>query len=213
MNHQAYASRCSLCRGNGYIVDISQKCMRCKGSGDESNRSTPLAQLWSEIERLQSDINDGVARQAQRAARGLSPDATRKASFARCPGCKGNGFTTDASFGSVHDISKCRSCNGTGTLGAALPVIERLWYEIERLRREMERRIATAVENYRTAPPESTNEDLCFYILGLDDGANREAVKKAYKQKATECHPDSGGSDLAFRAVRAAYDNLMEGLP
>jgi DnaJ-class molecular chaperone len=210
MNHPAH-SNCSLCRGNGYIVDVSQKCMRCKGSGDESNGYTPLARLWGEIERLQKDINDGVTRQAQRIARGITDDAPRRPSFARCPGCKGNGFTTDRP--AFHDISKCRSCNGTGTTGMALPVIERLWYEIDRLKREMERRIADAVKNYQTAPPEVINEDLCLHILGLAEGADREAVKKAYKQKATESHPDSGGSDLAFRAVRAAYDHLMEGSP
>lgn len=199
---------CSQCRGAGYVVDITQRCLRCKGSGDERNANTPMARLWVEISRLQQAANDQATKQAQRFTRGIADGDEQRPSFARCPGCKGNGFTTD--HPPYHDISKCRSCNGTGTIGRALPVIERLWYEIDRLKREMERRIADAVKG-RVSQPEVTNDDLCLHILGVEEGADREAVKRAYKQKATESHPDSGGSALAFRAVRAAYDHLMEG--
>lgn len=201
---------CSQCRGAGYVVDITQRCLRCKGSGDETNSNTPMARLWSEISRLQQEANDQATREAQRFTRGRADGDPPRPTFARCLECKGNGFTSDNSYRNVHDISKCRSCNGTGTTGRALPVIERLWYEIERLKREMERRIAEAVKG-RRAEPVTTDEDLCFHILGLEEGSDREAVKKAYKQKATEFHPDSGGSSLAFRAVKTAYDTIMEG--
>lgn len=198
---------CSICRGAGYITTITQKCLRCGGSGDENTRATTLTPLWAEIDRLHKEMNDRTSESAQRFARG-EPERQRQ-SFARCTSCKGNGFTTDQP--PFHDISKCRKCNGTGTTGLALPVIERLWYEIDRLKREMNKRVADAMRG-RQERPVITDRDIWLYILGLDADADREAVKKAYKAKANECHPDHGGSATAFRAVKMAYDNLMEGL-
>jgi hypothetical protein len=41
--------------------------------------------------------------------------------------------------------------------------------------------------------------------LGLAPGATVEAIKRAYRRRALETHPDRGGSDEAFRAVQRAY--------
>jgi hypothetical protein len=47
-----------------------------------------------------------------------------------------------------------------------------------------------------------------YDTLGLDPGADAAAVKAAYKAKSKEAHPDAGGTEEAFRAVKTAYDVL-----
>jgi DnaJ-class molecular chaperone len=48
-------------------------------------------------------------------------------------------------------------------------------------------------------------------ILGLQPGATREEIKKAFRQKAIETHPDRNpGLDRSvFQKVNAAYQELM----
>ena len=48
-------------------------------------------------------------------------------------------------------------------------------------------------------------------ILGL--GVNFEAsdLKKAYRRKAAETHPDKGGNAEDFQLVNAAYEFLLNG--
>ncbi len=205
---------CSLCRGEGFIITLDQKCTRCKGSGDESTMNTPMARLWGEIDRLHADSNEFTTATARQYARGEPP---RKDVHARCLACRGNGFTTRTP--TLHAIDKCRTCNGTGTIGKALPVIERLWYEIDRLHREARKReedFSRRGERPWREPPRETvtvaDRDIWIHILGLNGDITVEAVKKAYKQKATQYHPDSGGSDRDFRMVKLAYDNLMQEL-
>lgn len=45
-------------------------------------------------------------------------------------------------------------------------------------------------------------------ILGLAPGASAEEITRAYREQAKRAHPDAGGSAEAFRAVRAAYEEL-----
>ena len=45
--------------------------------------------------------------------------------------------------------------------------------------------------------------------LGLESGASREAIKRAYRRLAKQHHPDLGGDGEAFRALEAAYRLLM----
>lgn len=44
--------------------------------------------------------------------------------------------------------------------------------------------------------------------LGLEDGADEAAVKRAYRRKVKEVHPDSGGDETEFRKVTEAYETL-----
>lgn len=55
----------------------------------------------------------------------------------------------------------------------------------------------------RAAPPVSSWE-----VLGLEPGASREAVTRAFRRRALETHPDRGGDEAAYLAVRAAYEKL-----
>ncbi|WBU63974.1 molecular chaperone DnaJ [Paracoccus aerodenitrificans] len=55
----------------------------------------------------------------------------------------------------------------------------------------------------------------CYYeTLGLSKGAEGEEIKKAYRRKAKELHPDRNGSDpdseAKFKEVNEAYDCLKD---
>ena len=47
-----------------------------------------------------------------------------------------------------------------------------------------------------------------YVVLGIEENATQEEIKKAYRRKASETHPDKGGSVEAFQEVQAAYDML-----
>lgn len=48
-----------------------------------------------------------------------------------------------------------------------------------------------------------------FYdILGVTENATQEEIKKAYKKRAIEHHPDKGGDEETFKKVSQAYDTL-----
>ena len=56
------------------------------------------------------------------------------------------------------------------------------------------------------------NKDL-YAVLGLTSAASADEIKKAFRQKASEFHPDKNTSELAparFRAVREAYEVLSD---
>lgn len=40
-----------------------------------------------------------------------------------------------------------------------------------------------------------------YEILGLDTDATSEEIKKAYRKRALECHPDKGGDAEEVRSV------------
>ena len=45
-------------------------------------------------------------------------------------------------------------------------------------------------------------------VLGLEPGAACSEVKRAFRQRALEAHPDRGGDAGEFRAVQRAYEKL-----
>lgn len=48
-----------------------------------------------------------------------------------------------------------------------------------------------------------------FKILGVSPNATKEEVKKAYRKKAKEAHPDSGGSHEEMTKVNAAWEAIQ----
>jgi len=47
-----------------------------------------------------------------------------------------------------------------------------------------------------------------YEILGVKETATQEEIKKAYRKKAVEHHPDKGGSEEVFKKIASAYDIL-----
>jgi hypothetical protein len=45
-------------------------------------------------------------------------------------------------------------------------------------------------------------------VLGLAPGASLDDVKRAFRKKALETHPDQGGDAEAFRGAQGAYEKL-----
>ena len=50
-----------------------------------------------------------------------------------------------------------------------------------------------------------------YDVLGVKMGASEDEIKKAYRKKAMETHPDRGGDAEKFKEVNAAYDALKNG--
>lgn len=49
-----------------------------------------------------------------------------------------------------------------------------------------------------------------YEVLDLDRDATTAQIRKAYRQRATETHPDAGGSDEAFQETKLARDVLLD---
>lgn len=52
--------------------------------------------------------------------------------------------------------------------------------------------------------------DNLYDILGVSKDANLKEIKKAYKKKAVETHPDKGGNEELFKNVQEAYAILSD---
>ena len=49
-----------------------------------------------------------------------------------------------------------------------------------------------------------------YDILGIDKNASAEDIKKAYRKKALEYHPDRGGDEVKFKEAAEAYETLSD---
>ncbi len=47
-------------------------------------------------------------------------------------------------------------------------------------------------------------------IPGIEPDASLDAIKRAYKKRALETHPDQGGDAERFRAVQRAYERVLQ---
>jgi len=50
-----------------------------------------------------------------------------------------------------------------------------------------------------------------YNILGVQSTDSIEFIKKAYRKLANKHHPDKGGSDVEFKKIQQAYDNIKSG--
>jgi len=74
-------------------------------------------------------------------------------------------------------------------------------------RRRPGQRRAPGVDPGRTAGPSVAES---YRILGVDEGADEEAVRRAYRERVKEVHPDRGGDEDEFKRVTAAYERLTD---
>lgn len=49
-----------------------------------------------------------------------------------------------------------------------------------------------------------------FEVLGVDTDADQTTIRRAYRERIKEVHPDQGGSTEEFQLVRRAYSQLKE---
>lgn len=52
-----------------------------------------------------------------------------------------------------------------------------------------------------------------YATLGLPSDASDAAVRRAYRERVKEVHPDQGGDEAEFRRVREAYDTARQEAP
>lgn len=46
-------------------------------------------------------------------------------------------------------------------------------------------------------------------LLGVDLDATADEIKKAFRKKALQTHPDQGGDEKAFRELKGAFEYLL----
>ncbi len=99
------------------------------------------------------------------------------------------------------------------------------WREWERAREERARRGADGGERERRQRTDGRTDgtradgsgvsvdprtaEACR-VLNVDPDADEGELKRAYRRRVKETHPDLGGSEAAFRRVREAYEHLRE---
>lgn len=49
-----------------------------------------------------------------------------------------------------------------------------------------------------------------YDVLGVNKNANQDEIKKAYRKKALEHHPDKGGDEAIFKEIAEAYEVLSD---
>ena len=64
-------------------------------------------------------------------------------------------------------------------------------------------------EDFKSQKEYQEEEDVNYSVLGLKRSASDEDIKKAFRERALETHPDKGGDVEEFRKVREAYENLI----
>lgn len=61
------------------------------------------------------------------------------------------------------------------------------------------------------SPSPSLSTEQAYRTLGLEPGADREEIKRAYRKRVKEVHPDTDtGSEEAFKKVNRAYELLSK---
>ena len=60
---------------------------------------------------------------------------------------------------------------------------------------------------------QARSAESAYAVLGLPSDASESAVRRAYRERVKEVHPDQGGDEAEFRRVREAYDTARRQAP
>jgi hypothetical protein len=88
-------------------------------------------------------------------------------------------------------------------LVAVEPFWARAWNEVLRGRPPPPWRDPT------TARPRPAHGATAWQLLGVEPGAALDVIKRAFRIRALETHPDRGGDPAHFRELRRAYASLV----
>lgn len=81
----------------------------------------------------------------------------------------------------------------------------------EQIRRRREEESRRATQHRRKLEAKTENQIIQLYaVLGINPTTNTDVIKKAYRQKAKQHHPDMGGDELLFRNTNKAYKIILE---
>jgi hypothetical protein len=67
----------------------------------------------------------------------------------------------------------------------------------------------SAEERARAVPRERPVQSSPWALLELEPGASSLEIKRAYRKRALETHPDQGGDADSFRQLHRAYEKLI----
>ena len=98
---------------------------------------------------------------------------------------------------------ECKRC-------APQTVLRLLWETLPRTERDAWVSWCFEVALARDGRPMRGGQYACLKTLGLTWPCTEDDVKRAYRRKAHEVHPDKGGSTAAFQAVQDAYKEALD---
>jgi len=87
--------------------------------------------------------------------------------------------------------------------------LERFGEEIQKMAQELRRMQGFFYSNYMSWPKSFYEEDP-YSVLGVSPFASDEEVKRAYRQKAKQYHPDRGGSEKMMKKINEAYRKISQ---
>ena len=61
--------------------------------------------------------------------------------------------------------------------------------------------------------PSRDPAEAAYAVLGVPNGAGEDVLRRAYRERVQEVHPDQGGDEEEFRKVREAYDTARRHAP
>lgn len=120
----------------------------------------------------------------------------------------------DASHGGAASLEAARA-EAEASAGRALTAIDwrwaHGWNRILRGQPPFTVRDLAALDGVPRAPRRNpVARESIWSVLCVDRLASLADIKRAFRKRALETHPDHGGDAADFRAVRAAYDAAIE---
>jgi hypothetical protein len=82
--------------------------------------------------------------------------------------------------------------------------------EARRQARGQRARNARGRQRRRVREPDSPTIQEACDVLDVDPGSDESTVRRAYRERIKEVHPDADGDEEAFKRVQRAYDRLTD---